>query len=1675
MGHSPISRAYLPTKQMKKLNRQNKLKLKEWTSKIATLTTLLGVILLCTTPSAKAGMTIQFYGDTFGLGTAIPGAQMQNLYEDDQFPDQPGATEGVTAQKGFGGAFVDASTGYWEWPQPFAQGNWQDNYGAVMTGVWYVPQSGDYRFFIRSDDSSELFITEEPLDLESLKGDDAPEPDAFEADCCDAFEEGDTATATFALEAGDIRYITFIFKEAGSGDWAQLGHNFNGSSVELFHLGNVQRHIFTEDAPAEEFPIMAAFGPDGEQWESDVPVPEAQNVSFYVEFDTEISSADEAPEITWSLDGEEIEGQKGSMLTLFATMDLDGSTVTANIDGIDELSMTITIEPDFDAPTVSSIRTQGNPAGVLVTFNEGVSEESATNTSNYEIEGKTISSATLISSNQVLLDIGAYDGSLLEITITGVEDQAFSPNQIEEVTLPVVMTDGLIIYLPLDEDTNDLLGRYNGENQSVDFTNDGDRGDVAEFSQENAHINLGVVDDLQGGVTEFSFSAWFLRTEDNAGDNTNHAVSNVLAAHSATPTNDDFEIGTSGPTVEAYMDTVGGRNGNLPVAPAGIENDVWNHILFVYDGSTNPEVKIYVNGDLVLEDERYGRELNDGSAFNATPWTIGVARPDRDDPWGDFTGLMDDVAFWRAALTPAMAAALADGTASPLNVGAAVTGELTIATPLANQEVNELSDAVFSADIEGSDPSVVVVEWYRDGELIPGTSGTTLTIPSVGPSDSGAIISFIAYNSNGSFNRIASEEATLTVINDETSPSVVSISATGFGVNQIVVNFDETLDQESAEKASNYIIDAMIPVESATLLAGGTSVLLETGDLEKDGEYNLVITGVEDLSAAGNATDIKAPFTEVSNYEIIVQSDDPIRYWRLNDDVDSTTVAEIAVGGNDGAGIRPGTVAAGVTFGASSLIFSDGDNKAADFSAVDGEINVPNGNDVNIANGPWGKKSFEAWIKPNSFPPLGATGAAAAMGVFEQGGNDRALGAFIWRLPEDTDPNKAHLVFFAFNRLTDAGGVGSPWFEPADGSDGIYVSHEISIGSTYHVVGVMDGNAEITGSKILYVNGEAVDEVEGVGLLYNHSGDVHIGRGDMKLPDNSTGIWLPFDGVIDEVALYNTALTEEQVQRHFDIAFLGNQSGPAEIVSSPTSITAEERTLAEFSAEFSGAQPIEVTWTVNGQLFAGNVDGNTATLAIPTTIDLDGAQIQVTVKNDDGEDSSEEASLTVTPETTPPTVVSIEAIGGESNIVTIAFSEDLDEASATNAANYTIEGLTVTGASIDGSLTQVTLTTSQQETGKTYSLEIGDLKDGSSTGNAYSAGAVSIKSIFNYQLAVMSDNPDGYFPLGETEGTVASNLAFSNWNGTYAVALATEPPVIGVDKIVPGSPDTAAQFANNRVNLPDNARLNTGGPYSAKTIELWFKATSLPRSQGDGVAAQKAVLWEQGGATRGISIYLSGTEEENDPEKADLYFHIWNRGDNDGPGAPWGFDDTEPTFVKTEVNLNENYHIVMVYDGSEELDEEIIDFVAFQGTLKGYVNGELVDEKGGLGLLYNHGDDGAIGMIRQNVVYHDAVVSIPSGDPFFGIIDEVATYNKVLEEDRIAYHYEIGTTPLDTPSGEGPAFSSFSSDGTNITMEWTDGKLESAPSAVGPWTPMDAQSPHTEAIAVGAKFFRLVQ
>lgn len=1614
--------------------------------------------------AAFAGMTLKFYGDIIGLGTEITGVPTQNLYDDDQFPDSPAVIENVSAIAGIFSDFIDAGSGLFEWPQPFTTANsGLDNYGGIASGVFIAPSTGDYRFFLRSDDASDLYITAEPLDLDSLKGNDAPAPDAFEGDCCDGFEEGDTATSTFSLEAGEARFITLVWKDGGGGDWMQLGINQNGGPIEVLSLGHVQRFEFSDSAPAEEEIFMAAFAEDLSQFEDEIPAPESQMVSFFVEFDKEMTSAADVPEITWSVGGTVIEGQKGSLLKIKALMANDGDTVKAVIDGVGEKSMTLFIDADTEAPLITGATANGNPAGILVSFNEGVSD-SALDKSNYTIDGKTISSITRISESSVLLDIGEYDDSALEITVSGVEDQASSPNRVEDTTIPVAMTPGLVLYLPLDEDSLDLLGKNNGEDSSVSYTSDSERGDVALFEDPDSHINLGIIDEMQGGVPHFSISAWFKRNEDNSGDNTNHNVSNVIVGHSAGATNDNFEIGSAGANIEGYLDTVG-RDANLPVIPANIENDKWHHVLFVYDGPAVNEVTVYVDGNLVFENDLYGNILDEGNAINNTQWSIGLARPDN-QLWGDFNGRMDDIAFWNIPLNGQMAAALADGSVNPLNVSAVSTGELTINSQPADVEALEASDVTFNADISGSDPAVIVVDWFRDGEMISGEHGLSLTLSGVTPDDSGAKFSYVAYNNNGTFNQLASDEATLTVSVDADAAEIVSAVGIGFGINQVTVVLNEPVTAASAEDTGNYSLSPAVSINSATLQSDEMTVILETGDLDKGTTYELTIDGVTDQSLAGNVTNQKTSFEAIANYELIVQADSPVRYFRFNEEGGATTILDTASGGNDGANVRVGNLASGVELQAPSLIFSDPDNKAARFIAANSaEINVPNGGDLNISNGPWSEKSFEAWIKADSFPPIGATGATAAMGVFEQGGGDRALGTFIWRLPEDTDPNKAHLVFFAFNRLSD--GAGSPWFEPADGSEGIYVSQEITIGTTYHVVGVMNGTAEVDGTIELYVDGELADEIEGVGFLYNHSGDIHIGRGDMKLPDNVTGIFAPFDGVIDEVALYNSALTAEQIKRHYDIAFDSDDSGPAKITSGPESTSADERGEVEFSINFAGSQPIDVTWTVNGEVASGNTEGNTSTLVLTTSIDDDGAKIQATVTNGEGEDTSEEATLTVIPETQAPEVTSVKAVGGDINTITITFNEDLDEASALAAGNYTIDGLTINSISINSDKTEVTLQTSEQELGTKYSVNIGDVKDGSSNGNSYSGGAVETTSTFEYSLAVLADNPVGYWRFADS-GTVASNEVVDNWNGTYvAVNAATVPEI--VEKIVPGSTDTAVKFANNRINIPDNGRMNSGGPYTAKALELWFKADALPRAFDEGVSPEKALLFEQGGQTRGISIYLSGIENNDDPQTADLYFHVWNRGATDGPGAPWGFNIGEPVFVKSEVKIGEVYHAVMSFEGSETEND---DFTGFLGNLTGYVNGEEVGVMEGVGLLYAHGDDSSIGMVRQNVVYHDETLATDNSYPFFGVIDELALYNAPLSAERVSFHYQTGLSEV-APPAEDPVFGSVTSDGVNITLEWSSGTLQSAPSIDGPWTDVVGTSPYSEAIANGAKFFRL--
>ncbi|MDR3377311.1 MAG: hypothetical protein P4M10_01385, partial [Verrucomicrobiae bacterium] len=285
---------------------------------------------------------------------------------------------------------------------------------------------------------------------------------------------------------------------------------------------------------------------------------------------------------------------------------------------------------------------------------------------------------------------------------------------------------------------------------------------------------------------------------------------------------------------------------------------------------------------------------------------------------------------------------------------------------------------------------------------------------------------------------------------------------------------------------------------------------------------------------------------------------------------------------------------------------------------------------------------------------------------------------------------------------------------------------------------------------------------------------------------------------------------------------------------------------------------------------------------------------------------------------------------------------------------------------------------------------------------------------------VLADLPVRYFKLNETSGTVAYTQTSGgdtvNTNGTYqTLSTVTNDevlPILGVPSIVPSAVnDTAVTFVtghSNQVAVPNNGDINvTRGPWSQRTIELWFNANSFPIGQqpGDNATLSQfhAVtgLWEEGGNLRDIGVYLWNSTpvahaSTTPPPTALLAFTAYNSTD-DGPGSPFGLLLNPPVYITYPVTTNVTYHVVAVLDG---------DPVGTSGELRLYVNGELAGRTtNGVGQIYDH--NGSVHIGSGNGRSHLNV----SGQwgYFDGTEQDVSIYNTVLSSNDILAHYQAGT------------------------------------------------------------------
>jgi hypothetical protein len=188
-------------------------------------------------------------------------------------------------------------------------------------------------------------------------------------------------------------------------------------------------------------------------------------------------------------------------------------------------------------------------------------------------------------------------------------------------------------------------------------------------------------------------------------------------------------------------------------------------------------------------------------------------------------------------------------------------------------------------------------------------------------------------------------------------------------------------------------------------------------------------------------------------------------------------------------------------------------------------------------------------------------------------------------------------------------------------------------------------------------------------------------------------------------------------------------TGTATITTQPADASGPERGSVTFSVVPGGAPPHTFQWYTNGV----PVDGaTTATLTLDAvTMGLNNVIVKVNVANGEGNIDSREATLTVVPDTTAPTVIKAQASDSFTD-VTILFSEDLDPVSAANAANYTINGLAVNSATLVGTRA-VKLTTTTQAQGTAYTVAITGVKDTAATPNTVAANTTANFSSFAFQ------------------------------------------------------------------------------------------------------------------------------------------------------------------------------------------------------------------------------------------------------------------------------------------------------------------------------------------------------
>lgn len=522
----------------------------------------------------------------------------------------------------------------------------------------------------------------------------------------------------------------------------------------------------------------------------------------------------------------------------------------------------------------------------------------------------------------------------------------------------------------------------------------------------------------------------------------------------------------------------------------------WYHLVVTYDG-TGTNADFYINGVQHVESFPVGSYLPDFTedALVASGSSIG---------WDSFNGNVDEVAFYDYVLSDTQVTN--HYTVGLGSFSAAPTPVAILTSPSGETNFSGIP-VTFTVTATGTGP--ITYTWTTNG-VVTGTDTNFLTFTPQFPGDTNDQIAVTVSNAYGP--AVTSTPVSLTVLNNlniVAPPGSIQRNVGSYAAFHVTADGAVPINYQWSVSSNGG--SSFSPIFGAT----NESLWLTNVQLSESGnQYSVLVTNPffsSSQSASLSVVPRTDPPVPLTGYGAIVAADKPVAYWRL--DESGGSLAEDAVGSFDGTYT---TNAGSITYDAPTGIPHSTD--PAVILSGGATIQVPWAPELNPDTA-W---SVETWIQPST--------------VGDQ-----------YRVVLSSEYNFYPYAYNGWYLYAQAGTPSTLAFVPQPGNGFIVAPNSLIVGDWYHVV-----IADDTTNFYLYVNGQlgssypaALDQLipngdginpDGLGAL--PSGDDGDDGGNFVIGQRTDAAFGTFLGTVDDTAVYNYALSPEQVKLHYADATL---------------------------------------------------------------------------------------------------------------------------------------------------------------------------------------------------------------------------------------------------------------------------------------------------------------------------------------------------------------------------------------------------------------------------------------------------------------------------------------------------------------------------------------------------------